>query len=403
MRLYSKTDYAKHTVVFLPGSKSISHRVLIAAASCGQTHEPPQGLSDSDDTLHLLTALQKSHDSQFFFEDGATPLHFFMAFAAAKRLICSLSGSDRLMRRPHGDLTDALKQCGAVVSENNGQICIEKGMTGFSQIRVNGSKSSQHISAMMLVAPLFPGQKEIVLINKPASFPYIRLTADIMQIFGVNTDVSEERILIEDRSYQQPVSFHVEPDWSAAAFFYSLVACCSGISILLKGLRLNSIQGDAILSNFYQELGVSSTQTEAGVYISNIGQVNSNPAFNLIHYPDCAPALMATCAYLRINASFTGLENLALKESNRLEAMTVNLQQTGADIIFRDGAHFLSYPENMFKSTELNVKTHGDHRIAMAMAVFGLKNIVNIDNPECVSKSFPGFWQQWNPWFNIDR
>jgi len=97
------------------------------------------------------------------------------------------------------------------------------------------------------------------------------------------------------------------------------------------------------------------------------------------------------------------LENLVLKESNRLEAMAANLQQTGAILGNKNGAYFLSYNNNRVTSAQLDIKTHGDHRIAMAMAVFGLRYIVSIDNPECVGKSFPGFWQQWNPWFNIDR
>jgi 3-phosphoshikimate 1-carboxyvinyltransferase len=402
MILYRKTDYRENAQVILPGSKSISHRMLIAAALCGISEDRLSSLSDSDDTRHLLNALQNTNVSNFHFEDGATPLHFFMAFAAAKNLNCTLSGSDRLMQRPHGDLTDALKQCGAVVTENDRQIIIEKGMTGFGQIRVDGSKSSQHISAMMLVAPLFPDRKEIVLMNKPASFPYLQLTADVMRIFGVDTFLSYEKITIEEGFYYPPESLKIEPDWSAAAFFYSLVACGSGISILLKGLRLNSLQGDAALANFYQELGVSSTQTAEGVLITNSGNINTNPAFNLIHHPDCAPAILATCAYLRSNASFTGLENLVLKESNRLETMAVNLRSTGTNIILRDGAYFLSY-ENNNVNKYLEIKTYGDHRIAMAMAVFGLKYRVNIDHPECVGKSFPGFWQQWSPWFNIDR
>lgn len=403
MKLHNKRDFATHNSVELPGSKSISHRALLAAASCGMAVNKIQGLSFSNDTKHLLNALQSMDQPYFFFEDGATPFHFFMAFAAAKNLNCTLSGSDRLMQRPHGDLTDALKQCGAVVTENDRQIMIEKGMTGFGQIRVDGSKSSQHISAMMLVAPLFPGRKEIILTNSPASFPYIQLTGDVMRIFGVNTIISYEKIIIEEGNYYPPASLQIEPDWSAAAFFYSLVACSSGMSILLKGLRLKSIQGDAAVANFYQVLGVTSTQTEEGVLITNNGNVNSNPAFNLIHYPDCAPAILATCAYLRCNASFTGLENLAIKESNRLEAMAANLHKTGAILSIKTGAYFLSYDNNKVTNAQLEIKTHGDHRIAMAMAVFGLKYKVNVDNPDCVGKSFPGFWQQWNPWFNIDR
>jgi len=403
MKLHKKASLPKVSTITLPGSKSISHRALIAADLSGMPIESIKGLSGCDDTQFLLRAIQNQQQEKHDFGDGATPLHFFMVLAAAKNKPLVLTGSERLMQRPHGDLINLLSQCDSVIKQTPQEIIIDKGIQSFQSITADATRSSQHISAMMLVAPLFPGLKEIVITDKPASFPYIKLTADLMRIFGVDTFISEENILIETGSYQPPETLQIEPDWSAAAFFYSLVSCAPGMSILLKGLRLNSMQGDSALANFYYELGVSSTQTEDGILISHSGKFNPNPVVNLINYPDCAPTIMATCAYLRINASFTGLENLVLKESNRLEAMAVNLKQTGANISLRNGAYFLSYDENILANTPLDIKTHGDHRIAMAIAIFGLKHTVNIDNPECVSKSFPGFWQQWSHWFHSDR
>lgn len=402
MKLYKKNSLPELASVTLPGSKSISHRTLIAAAICGLPFEKLQGLSDCADTGFLKNALINLKHKEFYFGDGATPMHFFMAFASAKNIRCIITGTDRLMQRPHGDLLHLLAQCGAEIKERKGEILIEKGMCSFGSIIADASKSSQHISAMMLVSPLFSGRKEITLTGKPASFPYIELTADVLRLFGIETIVSEQKIIIEDGQYKAPKTLNIESDWSSAAFFYSLTACEPKIKILLKKLRFNSFQGDSVMAGLYEELGVSSVETEEGVLISNNGKKNPNPVFNLINHPDCAPALLASCAYLGLNASFSGLDNLVLKESDRLQAMKDNLQQMGITIHSKAGLHKLDY-KKVFNQSHLEIKTCNDHRIAMSMAVFGLRYCLNMDNGDCVNKSFPDFWRQWGHWFQTDR
>lgn len=402
MKLYKKASPPAVTTIRLPGSKSISHRALIASDLCGMPIENIQGLSDCNDTQYLLRALHNQQQETHDFGDGATPLHFFMALAAAKNKSCILTGSERLMQRPHGDLIELLGQCGTIIKQTPQGIIIEKGILSFRTITADTSKSSQHISAMMLVAPLIPGQKEILLTGKPTSFPYIKLTADILKLFGVQTTVSEQKIIVEEGVFKAPTVLNIEPDWSSAAFFYSFVACQQGTSILFKGLKLQSFQGDSAIASFYKDLGVSTEQTAEGALISRNGQVNTHPVFNLRHHPDCAPALLAACAYLRIEAVFSGLENLTAKESDRLQVMKDNLQAAGISIVCDNGTYRLIY-DNPAYTTELHIQTHNDHRIAMAMAVFGLKYDVIIDNENCVNKSFPCFWQQWGHWFHTDH
>jgi 3-phosphoshikimate 1-carboxyvinyltransferase len=388
MKLHKKSDLPELVSVTLPGSKSISLRAQMASTLCDFPLSQLKGLSDSDDTRHLANALTRHDKSNHSFGDGATPLHFFMAYA------------ERLMQRPHEDLANILRQCGAIINMNSKEIVIEKGINSFNSVLADATRSSQHISSMMLLAPLFPGRKSIILLGKPASYPYLQLTAEILRVFGIDSNVTAKAVTIEAGQYKAPDAFRIEPDWSAAAFFYSLVACQPGIRILLTHLNLISIQGDAVLDNFYKELGVTSIQTNEGVLIANNGIVNPRPVFDLLNYPDCAPALLASCAFLGLNASFLGLENLAIKESNRLQAMKENLAQIKVEINNHDGMQTLAC---QFKSNNpLQVRTFNDHRIAMAMAVFGLSHNLRIDNPECINKSFPGFWQQWAHWFHIE-
>jgi 3-phosphoshikimate 1-carboxyvinyltransferase len=403
MKLRKKAYLPQFSAITLPGSKSISHRVLIAADLCDMPKEKIEGISDCDDTQYLQRALQNQQQTRHHFGDGATPLHFFMAMAAAKTRVCILTGSANLMQRPHRDLIDLLGQCGTIIKQSPEEIIIEKGIQSFRSISADATRSSQHISAMMLVAPCFPGRKEIQLKGKPASFPYIRLTAEMLRLFGVETAISQEKIIINEGSYKAPNTINIEPDWSSAAFFYSLVACEPQISILLKGLSLQSLQGDFAIAGFYHELGVTSLQTETGVLISHNGLINTKPFFDLRHHPDCAPALLAASAYLHLNAEFAGLENLAIKESNRIQAMIDNLQQAGISLVYKNGLYRLVFDNLSVENVgHYHIHTHNDHRIAMAMAVFGLKYDITIDNSDCVNKSFPGFWQQWSHWFQAE-
>jgi 3-phosphoshikimate 1-carboxyvinyltransferase len=403
MKLHKKNLPPEVTVISLPGSKSISHRVLIAATLSGLPINLIHGLSDCDDTRYLLRAIQNPQQEIYDFGDGATPLHFFMAMAAAQNRQCTLTGTNRLMQRPHEDMIEVLRQCDAELKQNQQEICIQKGIQSFRHITADASRSSQHISAMMLVAPVFKGTKEILLKGKPASFPYLKLTASVLKLFGIQASIFDKKIVIDDGEYKAPNNFVIEPDWSSAAFFYSLVAGEPNIRILLKGLNLESLQGDSDIADFYRELGVTSTQTQDGVLINHNGYINPNPTFHLINHPDCAPALLAVCGLLGVDAVFTGLDNLANKESDRLQAMNENLQQIGITIASDDGVYKLLFNHNSdTHSNLLNIQSHNDHRIVMAMAVFGLKYSLRIDNATCVNKSFPGFWEQWNHWFHID-
>ncbi|MEY4002922.1 MAG: hypothetical protein RIT07_964 [Bacteroidota bacterium] len=403
MKLHKRNFFPEYTVISLPGSKSVSHRVLIAATLSGLPINLIHGLSDCDDTRYLLRAIQNPQQEIYDFGDGATPLHFFMAMAAAQNRSCTLTGTDRLIQRPHEDMIEVLRHCDAELEQNQQEICIQKGIQSFRHITADASRSSQHISAMMLVAPVFKGNKEILLKGNPASVPYLKLTASVLQQFGIQTSILDKKIVIDDGEYKAPNNIVIEPDWSSAAFFYSLVACEPNVSILLKGLNLQSQQGDAEIAVFYNELGVTSTQTEDGVLIRHNGGINPNPTFHLINHPDCAPALLAVCSLLGVDAVFTGLENLANKESDRLQAMNENLQQVGITITADAGVYkllFNHYSDN--HSNLINFQSHNDHRIVMAMAVFGSKYNITIDNSDCVNKSFPGFWEQWSHWFQAE-
>jgi len=402
MKLYSKQPVALSGQINLPGSKSISHRALICCALSGTPISELAGLSDSDDTQYLKEALLNPNQPQYNMGDGATPLRFFLAYKAAVNEPCTITGSNILLSRPHQPLIEALTACGAEINVHEHGISLIKGIQHFPKLKLEADSSSQHVSAMMLVAPKYFGTKHLSIGNNTASLPYLEMTASVMQQFGVHTEINQHEIQIHEGSYSPTKNLLIEADWSSAAFFYSLAACIPGIRIKIPGLSLNSAQGDRQLSAFYASLGVKTYPGFDGIQISNEGQPAKAITYNLINHPDCAPALMSTCAFLGIEASFVGIHNLKDKESNRIKAMEENLGSMGIQFRQDEEGITLLYNKQKTITEKLKITTFKDHRIAMGMAIFGLKHKLYFDHPECVSKSFPNFWQEWSQWFNVE-
>lgn len=403
MKLYSKQPVALSGKVNIPGSKSFSNRALIC---CGLSNTPIRevhGLSDSDDTQYLKEALLNTNQPQYNMGDGATPLRFFLAYKAAVNESCTITGSNRLLTRPHHPLIQALTACGAEIKVHENRISLIKGMQCFPKLELEADTSSQHISALMLVAPKFIGTKSISLGGKVASLPYLQQTASVMNLFGVHTEINRHEIRINEGNYMPTNNIIVEADWSSAAFFYSLAACIPGMCIQIPGLSLNSTQGDSQLSAFYASLGVETYADKDGIQIKNEGKPPKAINYNLINHPDCAPALISACAFLGIEATFVGIQNLKHKESDRIKAMEENLGFMGIRFQQDQESVTLLYNKPQSHLDEITVTTFHDHRIAMAMAIFGLKYRLNIDHPECVSKSFPNFWQEWSQWFKVEH
>lgn len=401
MKLVRLPEVPRSASVLLPVSKSLSHRVIMATRLAGHDPSTLAGLSASEDTRHLLDALMSDDQMIIHIGEGAAPLRFFLAYRAARNLPCRITGSSALMSRPILPLLYALEDAGAGLILDDHTVLLSRGMQRFGRLRLESNVSSQFASALMLVAPLFHGEKSIEFEGSPASLPYLEMTAAVMHAFGVDTVIHEHGIDIRPGQYRMPDDLPLEADWSAAAFFYSMALGLPGIMIQMPGLKERSLQGDRVAAGFYQKLGVQTRFNPDGAEIIAGMPTYPRLEFDLRDHPDLAPALMAACAFTGNKARFSGIENLMYKESDRLQAMNSNLRAFGVSInrISEQEAEIdatgIRFPETA------EIQTYGDHRIAMAMAVFALKTELKFDDPGCVAKSFPGFWEQWSHWFTV--
>lgn len=397
MRLNHTSKTITNPNIILPGSKSLSNRYLIIKA-ISESSCKINGLSAARDSMLLLNALENKSDS-YYFEDGATPFRFFLAFAAAMHLQCCVFGNDGLKRRKINPFVDTMRDMGSQIKyiekEGYPPIEIKEGIKKFNSITIDNSISSQFVSALMLIAPHFPSEKTIELTgNNQAGMAYIKMTAACMLECGINVTIQGNLIRVSEGKYILPSNIAVESDWSSAAFFYSFCACKSNSELILEGLKIDSHQGDSNTPKLYQQLGVETIFKNNKILIKNTGIISSGLEFNLKENIDMAPALISACAFLRKEATFYGLENLVHKESNRIHALNANLLQFGWQIIPKENHWKLSKTSEFEIRNSFPIQTFSDHRIAMALSVFGLKYNLAFDDADCVVKSFPGFWEQ---------
>jgi 3-phosphoshikimate 1-carboxyvinyltransferase len=377
----------------LPGSKSISNRYLILNKQANNFSHL-KNLSSSRDTQLLRFALENMAQ-QYWFEDGATPARFFLTYAAIKNLLCTVDGTAGLRNRSLKPLTDALVSAGATLGfiRENGYLPVKviKGIDKIESIEINGSESSQFASAILLMAPSLHDNLTLRLIDSQKSKAYIEMTLACLKKFGVTFQSMNDKITMDCSRFAAPDEVLIESDWTAASYFYGLCACIPGSKFELMDLKVSGFQGDQILLNWGETFGVVSQVTERGVVISNMQTANSEPNFDFSNHIDLAPAIICTCAILQLKASFTGLENLIYKESNRITSIQSNLKLFGITLVQTQNTWHLEYQMNN-KITNLVIDTFDDHRIAMSFALFSLKAELMFNNADCVVKSFPGYW-----------
>ncbi|MBL7927764.1 MAG: 3-phosphoshikimate 1-carboxyvinyltransferase [Bacteroidia bacterium] len=373
-------------------SKSESNRLLIIKALL---HAELNNLkiSDANDTQLLLKLLQQKQHA-YNAQDAGTVMRFLTAYLAAKPGMHVLTGTERMMQRPIGALVKALNQLGAKIDYANAigfpPLKIEgRSLTG-NYVNMDAGISSQFISALLLVAPYFLKPLTLNLQGHTVSEPYIETTIAMMQHFGVN-------VVKQEQTYRVPVmhytdsDFAVEADWSAAAYYYALVALGVVSQLTLKGYKANSLQADSALVHVFETLGVNTIFKPDGITLFN--KKSSLPQqidLNCITFPDAVPAIAVACAGLGIAANLTGLQTLVIKETNRIKALQSNLQLCGFNVASTSNS--LSINGKLFYKGGL-LKMYNDHRIAMAFAILAkATDGLVIDDVACVSKSYPGFW-----------
>jgi len=384
--------------VHLPASKSISNRVLIIDA-LSYNPFPVKNLSDSDDT-NVLSAALHSNNTRFDIGHAGTAMRFLTAFLAKIAGEWEVTGSERMKQRPIKILVDALAQLGAKIEylENDGFPPLKiygshlKGKT----IELDGSISSQYISALLMIAPTVENGLTLVLTGEITSRSYIELTLRLMQQFGIQYRWEENKITIPEQNYF-PVDFTVEADWSGASYWYQVLALAERGEIFLKNLRLESLQGDAGIAGWFTQFGVVSEQKENGVVLSKTNDTRPEKlVLDFIENPDVAQTFACLCVAQKIPFYFTGLKTLKIKETDRIAALQTELAQFGA--VLTEPKHGDLAWDGKIKAEKKDnipvIQTYHDHRMALAFAPMALGGTdVQIDDPMVVTKSYPGFWE----------
>ena len=366
-----------HCDIQLPASKSESNRALMIAAYGGFTPDF-QNLSDSNDTFVLANALReiKQNKAVINIVDCGTAARFLITFLACHEGNWILTGTERMHQRPIAPLVEVLRGLGSDIQYVEKDGCLPLRIKGKpisgGKVQVEMHQSSQFASSLLLAAPMWLQGIEIELLGELSSLPYLEMTLAMMRHFGADVERNGRTISVNPKHYQSK-SFMVEADWSSASYWYEMAALSEECEIRLRGLSLPSLQGDAVIVEWMKQFGVGTFAEKEALVLGKIPFEKRPLRFDFSAHPDLYPTLAATCAGLGVEAEFLGLDNLHLKESDRVEAMQAELAKIG-----RHPLHFCA---------------HNDHRIVMALAPLTMKfGSITFDHPEVVNKSYPRFW-----------
>lgn len=384
------------TSVQLPASKSICNRALILNALSYSPYEI-QNLSDCDDTDVMVKALN-SNDSHFDVKAAGTAMRFLTAFLSKVVGEWTITGTERMKNRPIRILVDALNAVGAKIEylEKEGfpPLRIMGSALQGGEISLDGGVSSQYISALLMIAPLMEKGLTLHLQGKVISKPYIHLTLQLMKQYGVESEWDGSTIKVAPQSYR-PLPYTVESDWSAASYWYEMMALSQQAEIELKGLFKESLQGDAAGAKLFAQLGVATDYKAGGVVLRKNGNVCQKLIYDFVNEPDLAQTFVTTCAFMDIPFRFTGLQSLKIKETDRIEALKCELRKLGYVLTDTNGSILEWNGERCEPEAHPVITTYEDHRMAMAFAPASLvrKEGIEIAHPEVVSKSYPHFWE----------
>ncbi len=381
--------------ISLPASKSISNRHLLINVLSGNPHLP-HNLSDSDDTAVMLNAL-RSDCSHVDVGAAGTSMRFLTAYLALRPQEHFITGSERMKNRPISVLVDALRTLGADIqyAEKDGfpPLHINGKQLSGGSISLPGSISSQYISAIMMIAPMIKNGLRIELTGKIISKPYINMTLKTMEQFGVVATWTDNIIQIPEAQYVHTQTT-IESDWSAASYWYQIAALAPQIAVELGGLLPNSLQGDAEGRFIAEKLGVLTQWTNNGVRLQAQPNAATNDTFcfDFNSQPDLAQTYVVLCCCLGVPFTFTGLESLKIKETDRIAALICECKKIGF-VLHTNDVDTLSWDGEKCATSAEPIQTYKDHRMAMAFAPAAIKlGSIRISDPSVVSKSYPHYW-----------
>ena len=363
-----------HTTIQLPSSKSISNRALIINALGNGTHHP-ENLSDCDDTRVMIRALNDDKETIDIMAAG-TAMRFLTAYLSVTPGTRIITGTERMQQRPIQVLVNALRELGADIEYVAND--------GFPPLRITGRELRKDTISL-------PGNVSSQYI---ISRPYINLTLQLMNDFGVRAEWTDDhRLKVEPQAYHS-TPFYVESDWSAASYWYQIVALSKEAEVTLPGLFKDSYQGDSQVAGIFRSLGVETIYKDKTVILKKNGKSVERLDYDFINQPDLAQTFVVTCALLNIPFRFSGLQSLKIKETDRMAALITEMRKLGYILHETDGSVLSWEGERCTTEEHPAIDTYEDHRMAMAFAptCLALPEIL-INNPQVVSKSYPRYWE----------
>lgn len=382
----------------LPASKSISNRVLLLNALCA-TPGRLSNLAQCDDTDAVLSALARPDASEVNIGAAGTAMRFLSAyFATREGREVVIDGTERMRQRPIGVLVDALRQLGAdieyVEAEGYPPLKITGTRLHGGALTVSGSVSSQYITAILLIAPVIGGIT-LTIEGEIMSRPYIDMTLALMARYGVKAEWRDNVIHVPAGEYTA-LDFTVEADWSAASYWWAMQAIVPQSRITLKGLEPQSLQGDSRIAELMSQMGVMGNWCGRYLDLRSNGGVGCccSTFADLSGTPDIAQTLVVMLCLMGRSFRITGLRTLRIKETDRLEALRIELRKLGY-VVKVEGDDAISWHfETTAAEASPHICTYHDHRMAMAFAPAAIRfpGLI-IDDAQVVSKSYPLFWE----------
>ena len=406
---------ALDAVATVPGSKSIAHRALICAA-LARGESTITGLPDGDDTQAMLQGLNMlgatfslngvdAHIQGSIDLDrtdaitvdanlAGTTARFLTAIGALRRGPVTVTGNESLRSRPMKDLHLALEQLGAGVSWQNDKYClpvtVQRGESHTHSVQVAADTSSQFVTSLMLIAPIFPDGLTIELTGDVISLPYIVMSASVMKSFGAQVRIADNRIIVIDGGGYVGCQFAVEPDASSASYPFAAAAVVGG-RVRVHGMRSNMLQGDSRFVDVLRQMGCQISEDQAGI---TVGRDANRPLqgvdIDMSEISDLVPTLAIVAMFAKTPTRIRNVGFIRKKESDRIGDLACEMRGLGANVLEHEDGLEIS-PHALHGGS---CDTHHDHRIAMAFGVAGLKLPgVIIDQANVVSKSWPQFWE----------
>ena len=402
----------------LPGSKSMSNRVLLLAALAEGTTQV-RNLLESDDTSHMLNALRilgagikhsddgaycevtglggafPESEATLFLGNSGTTMRSLCAAICAGKGRYTLTGEPRMLERPIGDLVDALRQVGAQIEYTGAEGCPPLDITACGlaggTVSIRGNISSQYLTGMLMAAPMSLAPLTIEVEGELVSKPYIDMTIDVMRRFGIEVERNgyEWFRLPGNQAFRSPGSILVEGDASSASYFLSAGAIGGG-TVRVNGVGDDSIQGDIAHAKVLEQMGANVSSGPDWIEISR-GELTGIDA-DLNHIPDAAMTVAVTALFAKGKTTIRNVHNWRVKETDRLSAMATELRKVGASVVEGEDYIEITPPQQIQPAV---IDTYNDHRMAMCFSLAALGDAsITINDPDTVSKTFPDYFER---------